>query len=75
MCICVCVRGRWVRQLQEACAGSLDGMNVTVTPEGLPALLSLLNAGSSTFAGMRDQAMHALSGVGSAFGPEGAGGQ
>ena len=68
VCVRVCSTCRWVRQLQEACAGSLEGMSVTVTPEGLPGLLALLNAGSATCVGMRDQALHALSDVGTMFG-------
>jgi hypothetical protein len=50
----------WIRQLQVASAGSLDGMTVSVTPEGLPSLLAALNAGSAMFAGMRGQAIEAL---------------
>ena len=66
---------RWVRQLQEACAGSLDGMDVTVTPDQLPNLLNLLNAGSSTFASMREQALGALDVMPATFStmPEGSG--
>ena len=53
----------WVRLMQEAASGTMDGVNLTITPEGLPALLAMLNSGSSVFAGMRDETIGAVKGM------------
>lgn len=42
-----------MRQLQVACADTLKGAKLTVAPEGLTNLYSLLNTANPVFSGMR----------------------
>jgi hypothetical protein len=48
----VCLLRR-MRQLQVACAATLKGAKLTVAPEGLTNLYSLLNTANPVFSGMR----------------------
>jgi len=50
----------WMRLMQVATAGALDGASITVSPDGLASLFSQLNAGSAVFAAMRGQAADAF---------------
>ncbi len=50
----------WLRQMQEACSGALEGSSITVPPDALPHLFALMNVGSSMFTGMREQSVTAM---------------